>query len=346
MALALAVVCARAAAAQDSAKEEIETCLSCHSDDSLSVTFENGQSHALAVDRNAFAHSVHGDNLKCTDCHAGMGEIPHPERKYADLPHFRASFRDTCKSCHFDNYTQSLDGVHYTLLATRRHPGAGLRRLPRLARRSPPRASRARRSRAPARAVTQAISAVYAKSVHGKRCSTATTTCRCAPTATASHDIADPRTTAWLVKTPELCGKCHTNETLMAKYGLSPNVVSTYLADFHGMSASLTNTSGTAARKERLTAALHRLPRRARHHARRRPDSPCSRRTSSKTCRKCHQGAPESFPAAWLSHYEPAWQKAPIVYAVKVFYRIFIPFMIGGLVLQILLHLWRLVVNR
>ena len=30
----------------------------------------------------------------------------------------------------------------------------------------------------------------------------------------------------------------------------------------------------------------------------------------------------------------------------QLFYKIFIPFMIGGLVLQILLHLWRVVVNR
>ena len=51
--------------------------------------------------------------MKCTDCHAGLGEIPHPERQYKDLPQFRASFREACKSCHFDNYTQSLDGIFF-----------------------------------------------------------------------------------------------------------------------------------------------------------------------------------------------------------------------------------------
>ena len=35
-----------------------------------------------------------------------------------------------------------------------------------------------------------------------------------------------------------------------------------------------------------------------------------------------------------------------MVYAVRIGYLILIPFMIGGLVLQILLHLWRVVVNR
>jgi hypothetical protein len=35
-----------------------------------------------------------------------------------------------------------------------------------------------------------------------------------------------------------------------------------------------------------------------------------------------------------------------VVYGVKIAYAILIPFMIGGLGLQILLHLWRLMVNR
>jgi hypothetical protein len=66
----------------------------------------------------------------------------------------------------------------------------------------------------------------------------------------------------------------------------------------------------------------------------------------SQTCGKCHEGSNENFPDAWLSHYEPSWQKAPLVYAVKLTYALVIPFMIGGLGLQILLHLWRLMVNR
>ena len=33
-----------------------------------------------------------------------------------------------------------------------------------------------------------------------------------------------------------------------------------------------------------------------------------------KTCAKCHAGASESFPKAWLSHYEPTLEKAPLVW--------------------------------
>jgi hypothetical protein len=65
-----------------------------------------------------------------------------------------------------------------------------------------------------------------------------------------------------------------------------------------------------------------------------------------KTCQRCHEGATANFSSAWMSHYEPTLQKAPMVYAVRIGYMVLIPFMIGGLVLQILLHLWRVVVNR
>ena len=35
-----------------------------------------------------------------------------------------------------------------------------------------------------------------------------------------------------------------------------------------------------------------------------------------------------------------------VVYAVQLFYRFMIPFMLAAVVLQIALHLWRVVVNR
>jgi hypothetical protein len=76
------------------------------------------------------------------------------------------------------------------------------------------------------------------------------------------------------------------------------------------------------------------------------PDSKVLQENLLTTCRKCHPDAKADFPASWMSHYEPSLEKTPLVYLVKVFYQFVIPFMIGGLALQILLHLWRLVVNR
>jgi hypothetical protein len=142
-----------------------------------------------------------------------------------------------------------------------------------------------------------------------------------------------------------LCGSCHANEAMMKKYGLSTKVLSTYLADFHGKTSALrqsqgvTPTGGVVARCTDCHG-VHDIEKVND------PNSPVMKANLLKTCQQCHQDAPEKFQAAWLSHYEPSLKKAPLVYAVKVTYAVLIPFMIGGLGLQILLHLWRLMVNR
>jgi predicted CXXCH cytochrome family protein len=326
-----------------SAKEEIETCLGCHSDGTLAVTFADGKTHTLAVDGAMFGASVHGQQMTCTDCHAGMGELPHPERTFRNLAEYRASFREVCKSCHFENYSQSLDGVHYALASHGNdrapycadcHTAHGIQ---------PAGKPRTAISRTCARC-HPAVYDIYAKSVHGRALLEAQN--QDVPVCTdchRAHDIADPRATAWLLKTPALCGKCHTNATMMAKYGLSPNVLQSYLADFHGMSASLAKNGRAPSKVTALCIDCHGV-----HNIMRvtDPGSPVLKANLVKTCQKCHPGAPAAFPAAWLSHYEPSWQKSPLVYSVRIFYTLFIPFVIGGLVLQILLHLWRLVVNR
>ena len=70
------------------------------------------------------------------------------------------------------------------------------------------------------------------------------------------------------------------------------------------------------------------------------------RTTVAAACSSCHQGASPGFPAAWLSHYEPSLRHAPMVYVVDLFYKFFIPFMVFGLVLQVLLHVYRMSAGR
>ena len=57
------------------------------------------------------------------------------------------------------------------------------------------------------------------------------------------------------------------------------------------------------------------------------------------------QATPE-FADAWVSHWEPSLQNAPLVWAVKAVYAVMIPGIMLGLVLHILLHLWRLRTHR
>lgn len=130
----------------------------------------------------------------------------------------------------------------------------------------------------------------------------------------------------------------------MAKYGLSTNVVSTYLQDFHGTTVSLVRMDGgDAVTVEAVCTDCHGI-----HDiiAVSDPSSPVLKANLVETCRKCHPGANENFPSAWLSHYEPSLQHAPLVFTVKWFYLILIPVMVVGLLIHVVLTLWRSAINR
>lgn len=323
--------------------EEIETCLSCHGDKDLSIKLPSGETQSLFVDRAAFERSVHGAKLGCTGCHPGMDELPHRERTVKDKKEFSDGFRHQCRSCHFDNYTKTLDGVHYALLA-KGDPSApfcvdchGSHEIAR------PGKPRSKVSETCA-ACHSEINDTYVKSVHGKALLENNPDVPVCTDCHRSHDVAGPHSQGWRLKTVETCGRCHTDEKVMSKYGLSTNVLRSYLKDFHGMSASLYRSQkGDPKVVTALCVDCHGVHDiRNVHEA----GSQLLKANLVKTCRKCHPNATDNFPAAWLSHYEPSWKRAPLVYATSLFYKIFIPFVIGGLILQILLHLWRVVVNR
>ena len=326
------------------AADELETCLSCHGDETASLDLASGEKVSLYVDRKVLERSVHGTRVRCTQCHPGMDELPHPERPLGSLREYQASFRESCRRCHFENYTKALDGVH------EKQHAAGNLDAPFCADChgshdvAPPGKPRVRISQTCAPCHSGVYDA-YAKSVHGKALVDENnpdvpvcTDCH------RSHDIEDPKSSAYRLKTPEGCGTCHADPNVMGKYGLSTNVLSSYLSDFHGMSASLYRTqSGAPQKVVAVCVDCHGV-----HDITKVRDagSKVLKANLVKTCQKCHPEATESFPAAWLSHYEPGWKKAPLVYGVQIFYKVFIPFIIGGLLLQILLHLWRVVVNR
>jgi hypothetical protein len=76
------------------------------------------------------------------------------------------------------------------------------------------------------------------------------------------------------------------------------------------------------------------------------PNSSVMKANISKTCRRCHKDATDNFPSAWLSHWEPSPKRAPLVYFIQKAYDILIPFIILGLLLHVLLHVWRVTINR
>lgn len=318
-------------------------CLACHGVPGMTMTLGDDTVLDLFVDEAQLAASVHAGKLGCSDCHRDISEYPHPPAQFRDRRSLSLALYESCKRCHFLNYTRTIESVHFNMLArghrdapvcTDCHDAHAI---------SDPYQPRAAISQRCARC-HQSIYEAYVKSVHGRALVgegnpdvPVCTGCH------RAHDIEDPRTASFKLHTPQLCGDCHGDEKLMQKYGISTQVLRTYLSDFHGMTASLLGEQTDLVSIPAVCTDCHGV------HDIRPAEDPASlimRDNLVKACRKCHPGASANFPAAWLSHYEPSPEKAPLVYYLQQFYRFFIPFVGFGLLLQILLSLWRLAVNR
>ncbi len=323
--------------------EESAACLECHAEPDMEIGLKSGESKRLFVDQARLSSSVHG-KLECTDCHADLKgvEAPHPKKRFKTAREFVVNHSETCQRCHFANYAKTLDSVHHAMQVRGKIEAAvcadchGAHDVGKAAE------QRTGISRTCAKC-HGAISRTFLSSVHGRALTEGSKDAPACTDCHRSHDIADPKSGAFRLKTPEICGSCHTNEPMMKKYGLSTKVLQTYLADFHGTTASLQSSQKSAVPLTALCTDCHGV-----HDITKvkDPNSRVMQKNLLKTCRKCHAGATENFPAAWLSHYEPSFSKTPLVYGVKLFYMVLIPFMIGGLALQVILHLWRVVVNR
>jgi nitrate/TMAO reductase-like tetraheme cytochrome c subunit len=155
------------------------------------------------------------------------------------------------------------------------------------------------------------------------------------------HNIGDPTTNTFRNSTPYLCAKCHTDATIMDKYGISTNVLNTYVADFHGTTVKMfeENYPDQPTNKPVCTDC-HGI------HGIMKPDNPESgiafKSNLLVKCQQCHPDATtETFTDAWLSHYEPSPQVFPVVYYVNLFYKFFIPAVLGGMIFYILTDIYR-----
>ncbi len=320
-----------------------DLCLACHGNPAFATKLDDGENLSLYVNPQDFAHSVHGGKLACTDCHADTTAVPHAPRHFKNRRAMLLAFYELCKRCHFAEHSRLLDGVHYAALAkgNKKAPTCvdchGSHAI------GPPAQPRMRVSATCGRC-HQAVAAAYVRSVHGMALAKGNGDVPVCTDCHSPHDNTNPLSAAWYLRIPRLCARCHTNEKLMAKYGISTKVLATYLADFHGMTASLYRSEGLKPAMFTATCTdchgVHDITPVAD------PDSSVMKANLLRTCQRCHPGAGANFPSAWLGHYEPSLRHAPLVDLVKLFYMIFIPFVIGGLIIQILLHLWRVVVNR
>lgn len=325
---------------------EKDLCLKCHRH-SMGIKLRNGESVSLKVDSAALEGSVHA-KLACFDCHFGFSATQHPKRNFNSPRDFSIAQAEACRRCHFDKYTKTLESIHYSVLSqgnlkapvcTDCHGAHSVAQA---------RADKLKSSQRCGRC-HEDIFGTYTRSVHGNALlqENNADVPICADCHTA-HTIQGAHTQDYREKVPEICGRCHGDAALMKKYGLYAGVVNSYLSDFHGITLKLyrkqKDSAPESARKSIATCidchGIHDITKTSG------PNTNVVKARLIKRCQKCHTGASEEFPDAWLSHYEPSLSNAPLVFLINLTYKLFIPFMLFGLILQILLHVWRYAVNR
>ena len=352
----LALLMAGSAGAAPSSQEVTnDTCLGCHSNETMVKTFPSGEELSLFIDGDVFQDAVHGqEGLNCIDCHPAMAEIPHPELAAQTVRDAKFQLYTVCRDCHQEQYTNTLDSVHQTALAggdvnaaicTDCHnphtqtrftdkntgeilPGARLH-IPQTCARC-----------------HSAIYDTYKESVHGAALTEEGN--QDVPTCIdchGVHNIQDPTTARFRNDTPLLCAKCHTNETIMKNYGISTDVLDTYVSDFHGTTVTLfEETSPDLPTNKPVCTDCHGI------HDIKAVDDPNTgialKQNLLVKCQRCHPDATVNFPDSWMSHYIASPEHFPIVYYVNLFYKILIPSVLGGMALYVLTDIFRRFIAR
>ncbi len=331
-----------------------EYCLGCHGQPGQTFTLENGEPLDLYVPAELHQSSVHGRlGYACVQCHTDVGEYPHPPFKAADRRDVTLQLNAACQRCHSHQFELAQDSVHADAqLAGEReaavcvdcHTAHEVRRLndPQTHQLLPD-----AHTWIPERCALchNAIYQKYKESVHGAALSQGNLDVPTCIDCHGVHNIEDPRTTYFRLRSPSICAKCHTNPEIMNKYGLSTQVLDTYVADFHGTTTVIFEKQAPdAAINTPVCYDCHGI-----HDISKTTDPKTGLQMRSNLlarCQECHPDANANFPAAWMSHYIPSRERYSIVYYVDLFYKIFIPLTLGGMGALVLMDITRTLLNR
>jgi predicted CXXCH cytochrome family protein len=283
---------------------------------------------SLTVDQHSFNLSVHGEaGLTCVDCHTGYDGYPHPSNAFNDLRDFQVEHYTLCRDCHLEQYDAQLDSTHARALAGGRREAAICTDCHGAHDVTPP--------DQPANRIPQtcgnchgAIYEQYAASVHGAallaEANPDVPTC---VDCHGMHTIADPLLADFRLSSPDICADCHGDAELMEPYGISPDVVSTYVKDFHGTVVTLFEPTNGQPVDQAVCSDCHGVHDIAAVDS---PDSHVIRENLLATCQQCHPDAGEHFIGAWASHYIPSQEHNPFVYRITNSYSLLL-WSVGGL---------------
>jgi len=240
-----------------------EDCLGCHADKGLAKEVK-GKKVSLYADETVLKASAHGP-LACTDCHADIKEVPHPE-KLAPV---------SCLNCHPDAADTVAKSVHGRkdgpqLDCQSCHGAHGVRRAAQL-------------GTAPCETCHQSEVRGWQASVHGQAVAQGVKeAAHCSDCHGSTHRLAsqkDPGAPTSRVKMAETCGRCHADRALIEKRKIPiPQAFQLYQKSVHGRAVA----AGLPAATCNTCHSSHEI-RRATD-----PQSTVNRRTIPKTCGACH----------------------------------------------------------
>lgn len=332
-----------------------DVCLECHGQPGLTLKLENGEILDLYVSPDVYYHSIHGEQgYACVQCHRTVGDYPHPPFVASSKRDASIQLNKTCKNCHLSQHVLTQDSVHAKAQADGNmeaaicsdcHTAHEVRQINDPVTNEPLPETRVWVPETCAQCHND-IYQKYLTSVHGSALVDDENTD--APSCIdchGVHNIEDPTTNEFRLKSPQICAKCHTDPEIMDKYGISTDVLDTFVADFHGTTVTLFEKQTPDAETNKpVCYDCHGI------HDIKRADDPEKglhvRENLLVRCQVCHPDATINFPDAWLSHYIPSAEKAPLVYYVNLFYLIFIPLVLGGMGLLVVLDLSKRVRDR
>lgn len=339
---------ADSAVASNGLKPSNAYCLLCHTQEGRSWTLPSGETLSLTVDPSILANSVHGDKntkgpLACADCHTDH-LYPHNKETVKTVREFQIERYATCRNCHEDEYTRSQDSVHGASIRDGHleaatcvdcHGGHDIQT---------PDVPRQRISLTCGKC-HGVIFDQYRTSVHGaallEEGNQDVPTCI---DCHGVHNINDPTTNLFRVRSPQLCAKCHTDSSIMSKYNITTNVLDSYLTDFHGQTVALFDQKDpTVATNKAVCYDCHGVHDIQKVDAK---NSQVIRENLTATCKKCHPDASSSFPDAWVGHFPPTLQSNPLLFLVNTFYNVLIPFVVAGFAFLIATDIFRRVRGR
>ena len=304
-----------------------EDCIDCHTDledDEREFTFPDGAVLSFDLDLEPLRASVHGQILSCVSCHEGYGD------DHAGFP--RESMRlkaknsaAMCVRCH-----ESLGAAHTTQdgtpFCTDCHSA---HQDPSIAKMSPLLSRRCGACHDQALADFEAGGHAAALALDSPNADLpACITCH------PQHPDAEASLGNKRLEATALCIDCHSRDLLIRKYELPKAASKSYTNDFHGATFQFLWKHPADESQPNVPDVMICSDCHGSHDVKWR-----DRGELAAVCLDCHKDADEKLVGAWLGHDPVGPTNGSAVWAVRMLYFVFIPLVLGGLLLNILLHL-------